>query len=239
MKGGFLINTAIEKTYQDYLREREKNREWSTSIFRYVDREIGLTGKSLLDIGCGFGWHSEMFSRYGADVTGIDLSTDKLEIFERNAKGKKNLRCLYCSAFDLPFEAGSFDIVFMNQTIHHFIDHNPALKETNRVLKDDGYIVISDNNRLNLIHTQDRFRHPGNDDRGFKEHYYKHFFTHNEIRIILQDHGFDDVKFHIPGKKFNMIYNIFKTSLLLTLYNIFITPNYFTYAKKKESEKEK
>ena len=46
----------------------------------------GVSGKKVLDIGCGTGLLSAMLAKKGAHVTGIDLSTDMLEIASQRAQ---------------------------------------------------------------------------------------------------------------------------------------------------------
>ncbi|PIC78505.1 SAM-dependent methyltransferase [Sporosarcina sp. P19] len=46
----------------------------------------GVSGKKVLDIGCGTGLLSAMLAKKGAHVTGIDLSADMLEVASRRAQ---------------------------------------------------------------------------------------------------------------------------------------------------------
>ena len=46
----------------------------------------GVSGKKVLDIGCGTGLLSAMLAKKGADVTAIDLSADMLEVASHRAQ---------------------------------------------------------------------------------------------------------------------------------------------------------
>ena len=46
----------------------------------YIDRTAGLSGKAVLDVGCGGGILAEAMARRGAAVTGIDLSEKGLRV---------------------------------------------------------------------------------------------------------------------------------------------------------------
>ena len=229
-----MASEEMEQRYVTYLAERKRNWEWSTAVFPYMGRNIGLKGKRLLDLGCGFGWHAKMFNEHGAQVTGMDISADKLDLFQRETRGREGVQFVLGSAFDMPFEDGSFDIVFINQTIHHFIDPDKALVETQRVLADGGFILISDENRHNLVRIQHRFRHREGVDVEFKHHYWKNFYSFDEMQALLEKNGFRNIRFHCPGKRFNQMYDALPLKPLLLLYNIFITPNYFAYGVKSE-----
>ena len=45
----------------------------------YIDSKIPVSGKTILDVGCGGGILSESLARKGAKVTGIDLSDEASE----------------------------------------------------------------------------------------------------------------------------------------------------------------
>jgi len=46
----------------------------------YIDGLVGLSGKRVLDVGCGGGILSESMHFKGADVTGIDLGEKALNV---------------------------------------------------------------------------------------------------------------------------------------------------------------
>ena len=53
----------------------------------YIDSKIPVSGKTILDVGCGGGILSESLARKGAKVTGIDLSDGPLKVAKiRNDK---------------------------------------------------------------------------------------------------------------------------------------------------------
>lgn len=44
----------------------------------YINKRFNLEGKKVLDLGCGPGLYSKRFAKFGANVTGIDLSENSL-----------------------------------------------------------------------------------------------------------------------------------------------------------------
>ena len=105
-----------------------------------------LKGKRVLEVGPGAGGHSALFSRHGAVVTAIDITplrakatAAKFRLLGPDAEG---CRAMQGDAEALPFDDGSFDIVYSNGVLHHTPSTEKALDEVFRVLKPGGRAVI-------------------------------------------------------------------------------------------------
>ena len=71
--------------------------------------------KKVLDLGCGSGWLTIFMSKYGFDVTGIDIAKPAIELGKIWAKEENaNVNFLVGDLFNLPFKEGSFDAVVCN-----------------------------------------------------------------------------------------------------------------------------
>lgn len=103
-----------------------------------------LTGKQVLDGGCGTGWFSARAVQRGAHVTSLDVGYNLL--CQTALKCKSNL----CngSLCDLPFREGVFDIVFSSEVIEHVPDPERAFEELVRVLKPGGVLALTTPNRI-------------------------------------------------------------------------------------------
>ena len=101
-----------------------------------------VNGACLLDIGCGRGASVEFIGReYGFDCAGIDLSETLVnEGLQRNA----DLALACGDAHDLPFADGSMDGVLAECSFSLMEDRRRVLGEVRRVLRDGGYLIISD-----------------------------------------------------------------------------------------------
>ncbi|OGT69057.1 MAG: 3-demethylubiquinone-9 3-O-methyltransferase, partial [Gammaproteobacteria bacterium RIFCSPLOWO2_02_FULL_38_11] len=55
----------------------------------FIKKHTALKGKKILDIGCGGGILAEVLSKNGAEVTGIDMATDVLQIAKQHAHAAK------------------------------------------------------------------------------------------------------------------------------------------------------
>jgi ubiquinone/menaquinone biosynthesis C-methylase UbiE len=103
-----------------------------------------LTGKSVLDAGCGEGYLSRRFACSGAGtIKGIDGSDDLIEA-ARSAATESGLDIDYHvgSVDNLPFENNSFDIVACNHLLNDLEDIETPFGEFNRVIRDGGRLVI-------------------------------------------------------------------------------------------------
>ncbi|MEU2524453.1 MULTISPECIES: class I SAM-dependent methyltransferase [Streptomyces] len=70
-----------------------------------------ITGKRVLELGCGAGQWSRAFAAEGAAVVGLDLSEAQLAA-AAGAIGANCYPLVQGAAEQLPFAAGSFDLVF-------------------------------------------------------------------------------------------------------------------------------
>jgi 2-polyprenyl-3-methyl-5-hydroxy-6-metoxy-1,4-benzoquinol methylase len=127
--------------------------------FRF--RVLGnLSGRRVLDVGCGDGLNMTMFAKMGADVTGIDVSPGALDVAHRRAEvnGVADSVRLVCSPIetaDLP--DASFDVVWGDGILHHVLDElEPTVRRLVRWVKDDGLIVFSE--PVNLFEPLRRLR---------------------------------------------------------------------------------
>ncbi|MCK5692516.1 MAG: methyltransferase domain-containing protein [Bacteroidales bacterium] len=110
--------------------------------------EIMLDDLRVLDVGCGIGGPSRMLAdEFNCQVTGVDLSHEYI----RTAKGLSELVGLQdktdfiqSNALELPFENGSFDVVWtqhVQMNIHHKLKF---YSEIERVLTEQGTFIYYD-----------------------------------------------------------------------------------------------
>jgi ubiquinone/menaquinone biosynthesis C-methylase UbiE len=98
----------------------------------------------VVDLGCGDGTFSvKVMERIGCkEMWGIDIDAESLR--------KANSRGLIVGKADLssalPLKAESFDVVVSNQVIEHLFRPVNFLTEVYRILKPNGYVVISTEN---------------------------------------------------------------------------------------------
>lgn len=102
-----------------------------------------LKGKSVLDLGCGYGWHCGYAARMGAaKVLGLDQSEKMLaEARRRNSHGAIEYRQLGLEDYDYPAE--SWDLVVSNLVLHYVADLGAVYGRVYRTLKPGGVFLFN------------------------------------------------------------------------------------------------
>ena len=100
-----------------------------------------LMGKVVLDVGCGMGRYTDVASRWGATVVGIDLSR-AVEAAQRNVGGRANVHIAQANVFELPFRDETFDFIFSLGVLHHTPDTKAAFDRLPSLLRTNGRIAI-------------------------------------------------------------------------------------------------
>lgn len=102
-----------------------------------------FTGKRVLDLGCGFGWHCEYAIEQGATYAlGIDLSEKMLdEARKRNASPL--IEYQRRAIEDYTFEPETFDIVISSLAFHYLESFGDVCDKVYRCLKPGGHFVFS------------------------------------------------------------------------------------------------
>lgn len=112
-----------------------------------LDNLGDISGKKIVDVGCGNGIMSVFFALQGAKVVGIDIEANALAKAKALAL-KWNLKdeCIFLhgSAESMPIESESIDIVFSKSTIQYMNREN-VLDEYNRIISPDGILVLLEN----------------------------------------------------------------------------------------------
>jgi 2-polyprenyl-3-methyl-5-hydroxy-6-metoxy-1,4-benzoquinol methylase len=111
-----------------------------------------LSGKQILDVGCGTGSLSFYLAQEGAKVVGIDLSGDLIEYCkEQSRKLGYSIDFREMNAQIPDFDDESFDIIVGSRIIHHLPDVNLFFKVCKRLLKKNGFIAFIEPLKKNPI----------------------------------------------------------------------------------------
>jgi len=116
----------------------------------WIDERVGLSGKRVLDVGCGGGILAESMARRGADVLGIDLADKSLKVAELHKleTGVNNVNYRFVSAEQLATEEqGTFDVVTCLEMLEHVPDPAQTIQACADLCKPGGWLFFSTINR--------------------------------------------------------------------------------------------
>ncbi|MFI5134365.1 MAG: class I SAM-dependent methyltransferase [Chitinophagales bacterium] len=125
----------------------EAQYKWARKSLALYDGYIDLQNKIVLDAGCGPGGKTVYFSEQGCkEVFGVDIDENRIEYAKDFAtmKSATGIKFIVGNLANLPFEAESFDFIFLNDVVEHL--ERPilesALAECKRVIKANGKICM-------------------------------------------------------------------------------------------------
>ncbi|WP_411884268.1 bifunctional 2-polyprenyl-6-hydroxyphenol methylase/3-demethylubiquinol 3-O-methyltransferase UbiG [Polaromonas sp. YR568] len=116
----------------------------------WIESQIPLKGRRVLDVGCGGGILADSMARKGADVLGIDLATKALKVAQLHALEAQTEGVQYreISAEALAAEQpGSFDVVTCMEMLEHVPDPSSIVQACATLVKPGGYVFFSTINR--------------------------------------------------------------------------------------------
>ena len=115
----------------------ENNQDSITAYYRYFD--FPLTGKKILDLGCGDGNDLIQMQSKGALAYGIDASKEMVRIAQDNVPNG----IIKVGQFEsIPFPDNSMDIVISKWALQTAPIIDPIYKEITRVLKPGGQVIL-------------------------------------------------------------------------------------------------
>ncbi|MBI4721459.1 MAG: class I SAM-dependent methyltransferase [Candidatus Stahlbacteria bacterium] len=108
-----------------------------------------VESKTVLDIGCGYGYGSYLMSWKAKQAIGIDLSKKVVETAS-NLYQKDNLEFLLIDAFNLKhkFPTAYFDVIIAREFIEHIKEPLEFLQIAHYLLSDEGMLILTTPNRL-------------------------------------------------------------------------------------------
>lgn len=129
---------------------------------RYLFAAQRITGLTVLDLGCGVGYGSKLLARTARQVIAVDVDLYPLQ-YGRETYPDPRIERLQIPAIHtdskLPFEDDTFDAIVNFEVIEHVPvqDMETYFAEIARVLKPNGFIIMSTPNKHVYIHYPDPF----------------------------------------------------------------------------------
>jgi len=100
-----------------------------------------LSGKTVLDVGCGAGRFAEIALSTGAKVVAIDYSS-AVDALKANHGSNPNLEIVQADIYRLPLRLESFDFVYCFGVLQHTPDVHGAFRALRKPLKSGGKIAV-------------------------------------------------------------------------------------------------
>ena len=116
----------------------------------WIQQLCPLTGKRVVDVGCGGGILSDSMARVGAQVLGIDLSTKPLRVAELHAMeaGTEGVEYREIAVEALATEQpAGFDVVTCMEMLEHVPDPASVVRACATLVKPGGWVFLSTLNR--------------------------------------------------------------------------------------------
>ena len=149
-------------------------------------------GERALDLGCGEGDFTAVLADLGATATGVEIASAAID----RARAKHRDLDFRLAPIDgpLPFDDGSFDVVWASEVIEHVADTEGWLSEVRRVLRPRGRLLVTTpahgRVRLALVGIE-RFSEPLGD--------HLHLYSRQSLTEVLNEFGFQDVRVRAVG----------------------------------------
>jgi ubiquinone/menaquinone biosynthesis C-methylase UbiE len=119
---------------------------------KFIQRSGIKEEMRVLDLGCGSGAFTTFVARAVGEkgkVYALDIQVDMLKQLENKLskpenKDIKNIKLIEGSAYELPFDNNSLDLVNMVTVLQEIPDRDKALREVKRVLKPGGLLAVTE-----------------------------------------------------------------------------------------------
>ncbi|EGG07007.1 uncharacterized protein MELLADRAFT_71815 [Melampsora larici-populina 98AG31] len=172
--GGFGLLHRMNPIRTQFIRERilyDVTPQSSLKLESPLNPNRFLSGQKVLDVGCGGGIFSEVLSRLGGDVLGIDAAAASIKVASSHASNdsklnfqheaqledlpnqENRLRYRHCSVEDLLKEDDQqelYDVVCAMEVIEHVEDPHAFLTGLAKLTKPGGHLILSTISRTPL-----------------------------------------------------------------------------------------
>lgn len=140
-------------------------------FIKNITEQCDITGKEILEIGCGSGRITRDLAKYARKVVAIDPDERALQVAQAGIT-HENVEFIRCSGESLPFAENTFDLVIYSLSLHHIPSTymRKSLQQAVRLLREDGFlIVIEPGSEGTLIEAEERFGVGDGNERDAKE----------------------------------------------------------------------
>jgi 2-polyprenyl-3-methyl-5-hydroxy-6-metoxy-1,4-benzoquinol methylase len=134
--------------WREYALASEKRGE---EIALFLERYGKLSGKDIMDVGCGDGGISISLAKKGARVTGIDINQRVIERAKQRAiEEGVHVEWILKDVLDKDFHK-RYDLIILYDIIEHILEVNIFARKISALMNKNGlyiYIILTNYSRL-------------------------------------------------------------------------------------------
>ncbi|MEV4602467.1 class I SAM-dependent methyltransferase [Amycolatopsis sp. NPDC049253] len=130
--------------YQQAYEVENRAQDVDGEIWRVLREECDWTGRDVLDLGCGDGFHLPRFARDARSVLGVEPHAPLARDAAKRVRELPNVSVREGRAQRLPVDDASVDVVHARTAYFFGPGCEPGLREAERVLRPGGSILIVD-----------------------------------------------------------------------------------------------
>lgn len=134
---------------------------FATRLKRVRELIDNVEGISVLDIGCGPGIIAAYLIERNSKYFGLDLTIEMLVDHQARIDSSDSDYLAVGDMENLPYHESSFDVVLCLGALEYLDNVSQAIQEMSRVMKENGSIIISMQNRWSLYRFWDRHFYHG------------------------------------------------------------------------------
>lgn len=189
------VRKAFDKAADSYDHHAQFQRKVGSLLMDMLPRN--LSGKVIVDLGCGTGYFSEQLAARGAEVICVDLSSQMLEK-ARQRCGEQNVSYVCMDAESLSLSDCSVDYVFSSLALQWCHELEKPFHQIRRVLKPDGQALFTTLIEGSLFELESSWR------KVDKHQHINRFHSTIQVKIALAQAECD--RYHLKSTHMTMWY---------------------------------
>ncbi len=187
------VDAQVGRDYiSTYMASRKYKRKLARSRSRARRLKRQMTGTRMLDVGSNVGIMIEAARSVGLDPSGIELNPTLADFARERYPG----HTFFCGTLEETEIAEPFDGAYCSEVIEHIPDNNPFVAALARALRPGGVLFLTTPGVHEYVAGGDT---GGWRDFGAPDH--KLYYSRENMRKMLEKHGFRDIRFTGSAKK--------------------------------------